>query len=117
MDDRKTAAPYVLAILAGMVLWFAASLLGGRREAWDSSVYWSLAYPLAIIVCAYIGHAWPQRAWRAVLVLFAAQFVAMCIRNGEIGNLWPLGLVMFGVLALPGIAAAQLAARFLTRRR
>ena len=116
MDDRNSAAPYVLAIVAGMALWFAASLAGGRREAWDSPVYWSVAYPLAIIVCVWIGHAWPQRAWRAVLCLFAAQFVAMCIRNGELGNLWPLGLLVFAVLALPGIAAATLAARFFPRR-
>jgi hypothetical protein len=114
---RGSAAPYVVAVVAGMALWFAASLAGGRREAWDGPVYWSAAYPLAILVAAMIGHLWPDRPWRAVLLLFAAQFVAMCIRNGEVGNLWPLGLALFAVLALPAILAAKLAARYLPRRR
>jgi hypothetical protein len=44
--------------------------------------------------------------------LFAGQFVAMVIRSDELGGLWPLGLVLFGVLALPAIVAARIAARF-----
>jgi hypothetical protein len=47
---RRPAAPWVLAIAAGTVLWFAASLLGGRREARASPPCWSPADPLAIRV-------------------------------------------------------------------
>ena len=46
------------------------------------------------------------------LVLFASQFLAMCVRNGELGSLWPLGLALFAVLALPGVVLATVAARF-----
>jgi hypothetical protein len=35
----------------------------------------------------------------------------MAIRNGELGGLWPLGLVLFAVLSLPGMLAAHVAAR------
>lgn len=45
-------------------------------------------------------------------MLFEAQFVAMALRNGEVGGLWPLGMLLFAAMALPGIAAARLAARF-----
>jgi len=114
---RGSAAPYVFAVVAGMALWFGASLLGGRREAWDSPVYWSLAYPLAVLAAAVIGHLWPQRPGRVVLALFAAQFFAMLIRNGDLGSLWPLGLVLFGLLSLPAMAVAFIVARWLPRRR
>lgn len=59
-----------------------------------------------------LGYSFPERPWRWPLVLFAAQFVAMCLLNGELGNLWPLGMALFAVLALPGIVAAKVAARF-----
>lgn len=36
----------------------------------------------------------------------------MCLRNGELGGLWPLGMIMFAVIALPGVLAAHIAARF-----
>lgn len=95
-----------------MFLWLATAFLTGRREAWDAPAYWGVAYPAALLVSAYLGRAFPERPWRWVLVLFESQFVAMCLRNGELGSLWPLGMVMFGVIALPGVLAANITARF-----
>lgn len=105
-------APVVIAAAAGMFLWLATAILTGRREAWDAPAYWGVAYPAALIVSAWLGRAYPERPWRWVLVLFESQFVAMCLRNGELGSLWPLGMVMFAVIALPGVLAANIAARF-----
>ena len=111
-SERGSATPIVIALLIGAALWTAASLASGRREAWDASAYWALAYPAALIASALLGYFFPVRAWRWPLVLFAGQFVAMIVRNGEVGGLAPLGVVMFGVLALPAIVAARIAARF-----
>jgi hypothetical protein len=47
-------------------------------------------------------------------VLFEAQFMAMWVRNGELGNLWPLGMALFAVIAVPGLFAANLTARLNT---
>lgn len=52
-----------------------------------------------------------MRTWRWPLVLFEAQFIAMCLRNGELGNLWPMGMLLFAVISLPGMLAAKVAAR------
>jgi hypothetical protein len=90
-----------------MGLWFWASLASGRREPWDAAAYWSLAYPAAILVAGILGYLFPARPWRWSLTLFLAQFAAMCIRNGELGNLWPLGLALFAVLSLPAVALGQ----------
>jgi hypothetical protein len=43
--------------------------------------------------------------------LLAAQFAMTCELAHEPGNLWPLGLALFGVLALPGVVSRRLAAR------
>jgi len=101
----------LIAAVVGAALWVAVSMMSGRGEAWDSSAYWALAYPLAILVSALLGYFYPERTWRWPLVLFAAQFVAMVVRSSELGGLWPLGLVMFGILSLPAVLAARLAAR------
>jgi hypothetical protein len=94
-----------------MALWFAGAAMTDKREAWDSGIYWSLFYPLAIGASALLGYLFPERPWRWAVTLFAAQFLAMVLRSGEIGNLAPLGLVMFAILSLPAIFAALLAAR------
>jgi len=112
MASRSTVNAACVSAAVGIALWFISSLLTSKREAWDASSYWVLAYPLAVAACALLGYRYPERPWRWPLVLFAAQFLAMCVRNGELGNLWPLGMLLFAVISLPGIAAAKVAARF-----
>ncbi|BBP00126.1 hypothetical protein [Sulfuriferula nivalis] len=108
---RKTDfTAYVIAVGIGMCLWFAATASGGKREAWDTPDYWSLAYPGAIIACGVLGYFFNHRPWRWPVALFVGQFIAMTIRNGELGNLWPLGLLLFLVISLPGIFTAKLGA-------
>src|SRR4051812_24139276 len=101
MEKQRTTTPIAIAIAVGMALWFAVSLSAGKREAWDTSAYWTLAYPVAVAVCGVLGFMFPQRPWRWPAVLFLAQFAAMVLRSGELGSLWPLGLLLFGVLSLP----------------
>ena len=67
-------------------------------------------YVLAIAAGAIlwaVGSAVSDRPWRWCVALFAAQFVTMALLSGEIGNLAPLGLIMFGILSLPAIGAAK----------
>jgi hypothetical protein len=49
------------------------------------------------------------------LILFESQFVGMCIRNGELGNLWPFGMAMFALVALPGVLTAKITSSFGSR--
>jgi hypothetical protein len=107
--DRDGLA-YVLAAMAGMGLWFWSSFASGKREPWDDSGYWTFAYPMAIGTTGALGYFFPKRPWRWPLTLFLAQFVAMAIRNGELGNLWPLGMILFAVLSLPGVALSRFSA-------
>jgi hypothetical protein len=111
MKPRSAVVPYSVAIVVGMALWFAAAALGGKREAWDGPAYWAGAWPMAILVSGWLGYSFPDRPWRWALALFEAQFVAMAIRNGELGNLWPMGIVIFAVVALPAMGAAWGGAR------
>lgn len=109
--EHRSAAPLSIAFIVGVTLWCAASAISGRREPWDGAAYWILAYPIAILASAFLGYRYPQRPWRWAIVLFESQLLAMGIRNGELGNLWPIGMLAFAVIALPAVLAAQLASR------
>lgn len=111
MNRPSPSAPYAIAIAAGAILWVVGSAVSDRREAWDSGVFWAVFYPASIVVCAALGYFFPERPWRWCVALFAAQFVTMALVSGEIGNLAPLGLIMFGILSLPAIGAAKIASR------
>jgi len=103
--------PYSIAIVGGLLLMFAAVEVSGRREAWDSGIYWAVFYPISIVACGVLGYLFSERAWRWAPAFFLGQCVAMLLRNGELGNLFPLGLILFGILSLPGVAVAKLGAK------
>jgi hypothetical protein len=115
MNHKTLSLPLLIASVVGIAFWFLAALLTNTREPWDASSYWIVVYPLALIVCAVLGYKFPDRPWRWAFVLFEAQFVAMCVRNGELGNLWPLGMAIFAVLALPDVLAGKVAAHLSQR--
>lgn len=100
--DRDVLVPLALSVAAGLLLWLMAAEFGGRREAWDSPLYWLGAYPLALLICALLGYGFPGRPKLWAFALFAAQFAGMVLRSEEISGLLPLGLVAFAVIALPG---------------
>ena len=111
---RGEAAAWMLAIGGGLLLWLYAGVVGHRREAWDAPAYWQQAYPAGLALCAWLGWRHPRRAWRWPLAMMAGQAAALLLSANGFG-LWPLGLVMFLLLALPGIGIAALAARFSPR--
>jgi hypothetical protein len=111
LTDNGGGFAYALALGIGMGLWFWASYASGKREPWDDSSYWAIVYPLATAASGLLGYFFPMRPWRWALTLFVGQFLGMTIRNGEVGNLWPLGMLLFGVLALPGVFTAKIASR------
>ena len=110
-NERPTVLSAALAIIAGMIVWLMVALTSARREAWDDPLYWWAAYPVAIVLAALLGAAFPYRPWRWAWLSFQGQFIAMVLLSGHIGSLWLPGLVMFTVLALPAMAVAQLAGK------
>ena len=97
MKGKATSA-YVAAIGGGATLWFATAAVSGKAEAWDSSLYWSAAYPLTIGLAGYLGYRTPEKPWRWGLAAMLAQAVLLTVSGSDFGLL-PLGLLLFSVLA------------------
>lgn len=112
MSDRIA---YVAALAGGALLWIGTAMLAGRTEAWDAPAYWTVTYPLAIVLAAVVGYLAPRRAWRWALAVFLAQALVLTATASSFGLL-PLGMILFAVIGLPAVVAAMAAARFGARR-
>ena len=102
----STSQSYAIAVVGGAVLWQLTAMLSGAREAWDSAMYWAIAYPLAVVLSGVLAFVNPVRPWRWPLATMLIQPVVMAAFSGSGLSLLPLGLMMFAVLALPPIAVA-----------
>src|SRR3546814_16387769 len=100
--DRRA---YAFAVGGGTLLWLAAMAASGKREAWDSGIYWIGAYPLAILLAAWPGYEFPRRAWRWGLAILLAQAAPMAEPSPRF-HMLPFGLQGVYFLALPHRSAA-----------
>jgi hypothetical protein len=117
MRRFKTQLAYGLALAGGAALWLVTMLISGRREAWDSPLYWQVAYPLSIALAAWFACRAPDRPWRWALAVMLIQPVVMAVTSGSSFGLLPLGLILFGLLAVPAVLVTLLVARWTKRRR
>jgi hypothetical protein len=114
MPTLASRSATAIALVSGAVLWVATTTLTGRREAWDAPVYWTVTYPIGLVISAILGYLSRDRPWRWGMALMLAQAVMMAALAREFGLL-PLGLILFGVLAVPLMLVARGAARFSVR--
>ncbi|HET7848292.1 MAG TPA: hypothetical protein VFL51_04435 [Pseudolabrys sp.] len=109
MDADVTWRAYLIAAIGGLTLWTTTALLGGRAEPWDTGLYWTISYPLALIGAAALGYIFPRRPWRWALVLVYSQ-VLILMASGSGFGLLPLGLILLAILYLPAFALAKFGA-------
>ena len=105
----------LLALLTGVVLEIGVHALSGRREAWDSEIFWTAGLPLAMLAAFGIGWFSRGRAWLATLAVAPAQVLTMMVRSAEFGTLWPLTLILSAMLSAPFVAAAFVGHRLRVR--
>ena len=95
----------------GAASWMFVAILGGRREAWDSELYF-LALPGIGVLAGVVSYFTPARFWRWAFYPFLGQALMMfALGISESGGagaaLLPLGLIAFAILgALCTIPAA-----------
>jgi hypothetical protein len=107
----RRSAVVVLSAITGIALEIGVYLASGRREAWDSPIFWTLGMPAAALAALAIGFAARRPDWRWTVLIAPSQVLTMMVRTGEIGNLWPLTLVLSSVLSAPFVVAAFIGSR------
>lgn len=107
---------YAIALLSGIAVWVVITALSGRREAWDSELYFTYGIPSLCLVAWLLSYLAPNNPWRWGMIPLVGQALWLFAVQG-LGNLWVLGIVMFGIYAVPSIVAARLGAAIANRRR
>jgi hypothetical protein len=106
---------YLVSAVCGAAIWILIALASGRKEAWDSDLYFSVGIPDVCLVAMAFAFVEPNRSWRWGLLPLIGQFVWMLLSQGP-GNLLSLGVIVFGVLSVPPVIAAQIGA-FIARTK
>ena len=107
---------YLVAILAGAAVWAFIAQASGRAEAWDSGAYFTVGMPAACLISFVLALFQPERSWRWGVLPMVGQLVWLLLSEGS-GSMLPLGVVLFGVLSVPGIVAARIGAYVATKRK
>jgi len=107
----RRPAVIALCVATGFALEMGVYLASGRREAWDSPIFWTVGLPVAALAALLIGFAAQRPAWRWTVLIAPSQVLTMMLRSGEIGGLWPLTLVLSSILSAPFVAAAFIGSR------
>ena len=113
--QRKELLLLCAALVGGALLWLGTTAASGRREAWDSPLYWSAAYPLCIVLAALLAYVAPERPGRWAFAVMLVQPIAMVLQSGGDFGLLPLGLILFAILTLPVFGVAKVAASLRAR--
>lgn len=93
----------------GAATWIVVAMVGGRREAWDSELYFAVAMPVIVLTVALVSYKVPVRTWRWAMFPFAAQASVLLAQN-PMGNLLPLGLIIFFIFGAMCLIPARIGA-------
>jgi hypothetical protein len=111
---KKDSWLYAAAFTSGIVVWILISSVSGKREAWDSNLYFTFGIPALGVIAGVLGFVQPDRTWRWGIVPYLGQGVWMLANQG-FGNLFPLGMVVLGLFAVPSIVTAKVGAAISNR--
>ena len=114
-EKENNFFPYAAAAAAGFAVCLAITLVTGRREAWDSAVYFSVGIPLLCVVIFAISYRFPRRPWRWTLSMAAGQAAALALGGGSL-SLWPLAIIAMTAVSVPQFVAGLIAARIAAKR-
>ena len=105
----------LLSAAIGLALELGIHAMSGRREAWDSGEYWTVGLPVALVLSLVIGLLTRDRDWLWTALVVPSQVLTMTVRNGALGGLWPLTVLLSTILSFPFVLAAFVGTRFRSR--
>jgi hypothetical protein len=107
---------YPLTAALGALVWYLITSQTGKREAWDSELYFVYGIPAVCLVSLVAGFIEPRHAWRWGVMPLAGQFIWLLVTKGP-GNLLPLGVIVFGIFSIPSVVTALIGGAIGRKRR
>lgn len=116
-DQNSNRVPYIVSLGLGLLICFVISLLTGKREAWDTVVYFSLGIPLMALIIFVLAYFYPFKPWRWTLAMTLGQSIAIVLNSGGSLSLWPLSIAAILIYSLPQFFTGFLGAKLSKRNR
>ena len=114
MNRTRSRIALAAAITLGAVSWLVVAHVTGRREAWDSELYFTAVLPSMALLAGLLAFVAPERPWQWAFWPFAGQAAVAFIQNPT-ASLMPLGLIVFAFFGAFCLIPAYLGA-WLRRR-
>ena len=95
-----TGRPLFAVAVLGLGYWTLVAILAKTPEPWDAEDYWTLAFPLSILMAAVAGGAFVPGAWLVGPVLTMGHLPVLLVQGGG-GPMLAFGLLLLVVLAIP----------------
>ncbi len=99
-------APFTSAVLIGALLMLALTPFDGGRELLDTGIFYIIGLPAGMAAAAVVAWHWPRGAWRYGFAVAFGQCLMSVVLNGDVGNLFPLTVMLFAALSLPMVMTA-----------
>ena len=93
MNKKDIILTLTVAII-GLIIWIGISIVSGRKEAWDSPLFFELGIPLMLLVSFIAGFIRPGKAWLWGLAMVILQPLALFFTS-RVGPLIVVGLFVF----------------------
>lgn len=111
----KCSAQIAVLIILGGLYWQFVCQLTNVQEPWNAPAYWSVAYPISLVLSAATGRFLKNRGWSAGAVLTLAQLPVIWLNNGTSDPFWAVGVLILFVLAIPAATISAVAGWFASR--
>ena len=119
-NSTKAKIVFISLALVGMLVWIGISLSTNKREAWDSEIFWSFGFPMMLLINAIACFIHPHNVMLKGISSVSLQPLAMIILAGEIGSMFPLGIIVFGFMgllfSLGGVVGSFLKIKFFSQQ-
>lgn len=100
MHEGRTVAAVAVTLKTGLLFWWLVAWRSGGGEPWDADGFWTLVYPLALVISGVLGGVFAFRAWLWGPLVMLMQVPIVVVVSG-IGPLLAAGIVYAAVLSVP----------------
>lgn len=115
MNSPEPSSPSIfsfgvwMSAIAGILVWLLITAYAARHDAWGAPVYYTVGMPLLALMAAALAYSSPERPWRYAVAPYVGQALIGFLLNPT-GGVFPLGIILFPILCVPGLVFAYLAA-------
>jgi len=109
VQRMKARTALMIVVILGVALELVVSGISATAEAWDASSYWSVGYPVAVILCGALGYSSPTHWQNHGPLLLGAQWLTMALGKAP-GPHMIVGLAFAAALSVPCVVAGWVGA-------